>query len=317
MDQSNHETVKKDTPLHAMTSEDQLKANRKNAEHSTGPKSPEGKKTSSMNALKHGILSNHLFISSVVEDTDYKAFADFMELFFEEMQPIGMLETMLVDRLLSTHWRLRRLHIAETGFIKKQIVPHHMQQILEMTKEHGESRKEGVDGFFRRMRTSRGCALLENQWQAVSETIEEHGLPLSKGMTMALNEELGGESGFYKAECVSQCNWIVANNGGAKPMSTEDEKEINEYALKCAKDLQKFFHGISEILEMDEEAVRKADLQSKLVPSLDQLEKLQRYDAHLQRIFLQTLHELQRIQAARLGSPAPFAAALDVTINNE
>ena len=45
-------TEKKKTPAEA-----QLKANRENAQKSTGPKTDEGKKAASKNALKHGLRS--------------------------------------------------------------------------------------------------------------------------------------------------------------------------------------------------------------------------------------------------------------------
>jgi hypothetical protein len=268
-----------------------------------------------MNALKHGILSNHLFISAEGEGTDYEAFTDFMAHFFEEMQPVGLLETILVDRLLSTHWRLRRLHIAETGFISKQVDPHFMQQFLQKIEEQGIARNDVENGFFRRMRTSKGCSDLADHWQVVSENLEQHGLPLSKGWANRVEKELGGNSGFFKAEYVYYCNYIVVNNGVTKTLTVEDEKQFNELALKYAKDLQKFFRDVADILKMDEKDVQKADLQSKMIPPLDVVEKIQRYDAHLQRIFLQTLHELQRIQSKRLGEAPPLAAALDVTVD--
>src|SRR3989344_695592 len=274
-----------------MISPKKITANRKNAKLSTGPKTEDGKETASLNALKHGILSNHLFIPTSGDPTDSKGFAAFLELFCEEMQPEGILESLLVDRLFATFWRLRRLHIAETGFIRKQVDPHYMQQAIEHFATEGGARNDIEHGFFRRMRTSMGCTHLATGWQAVVESMREKGLPLSVGMTEALHEELGGNSGFWKAEYVSHFNWIVQNNGGAKPMTAEDKKRFDECALRYAKDLREFFRSAAKILELNEEKVRKADLQSKMIPPMSDLERLQRYDAHLQRIFLQTLHE--------------------------
>ena len=44
------------------TTKARLRANRKNARKSTGPKTPEGKARSSRNALKHGLLARHVII---------------------------------------------------------------------------------------------------------------------------------------------------------------------------------------------------------------------------------------------------------------
>jgi hypothetical protein len=47
-----------------MTSPKKIAANQQNARHSSGPKSPSGKKNSSRNALKHGFFSRELGLSS-------------------------------------------------------------------------------------------------------------------------------------------------------------------------------------------------------------------------------------------------------------
>jgi hypothetical protein len=47
----------------------------------------------------------------------------------------------------------------------------------------------------------------------------------------------------------------------------------------------------------------------------DALSKLQRYEAAIERSFFRALHELQRLQHARLGGHVPPPLAIDVTVN--
>ena len=297
-----------------MTSNRQSKANKKNAELSSGPLTPEGKSISSRNALQHGILSQHIYIHEG-DLIEYNDFVEFRDNFFQEWGPKGFIETMLVDRLFATWWRLRRLHIAEAGMIEKQIMPQILFQGIERMKAQGMTRIGGGENFFSQMSTSLGCSFLADGWQAIYELLVENGLPLSEGISRALDEEYGGRSGFLKAEHVSICNYAVRNKN-IKPLSEEDEKRCNEWALHYAKDLSNFFRSASELLECNEIEAQKADLKSKIVPDANNLEKIQRYDAHLQRTFLTTLHELQRIQGMRLGTPVS-SAALDITMNSE
>lgn len=45
-----------------LTSVKQIEANRRNALHSTGPTTPEGKQASRLNALKHGLRAKNVII---------------------------------------------------------------------------------------------------------------------------------------------------------------------------------------------------------------------------------------------------------------
>lgn len=51
------------------------------------------------------------------------------------------------------------------------------------------------------------------------------------------------------------------------------------------------------------------------LPEPPVMEKLSRYEAHIDRSLFKTLHELQRLQAARRGDavPAPVVVDVDVT----
>jgi hypothetical protein len=86
-----------------MATDKQIKANRKNAQKSTGPKTDEGKAAVSQNAVKHG-----LFAESVVTgetEAEYEAFHGEL---LAELAPRGVVELLLAERVVSLWWRLIR-----------------------------------------------------------------------------------------------------------------------------------------------------------------------------------------------------------------
>ena len=88
-----------------------LEANRRNARHSTGPRSEAGKARSSRNALKHGLSSQDVVIFG--EDPD--AFDELREDLFLDLEPVGALEEQLVETIAACIWRLRRIPEIEAG----------------------------------------------------------------------------------------------------------------------------------------------------------------------------------------------------------
>lgn len=94
-----------------MTSLRKAQTNRLNALRSTGPKTPHGKDASSKNALKHGILSQEVLLPG----EDKAVFLTLGESLWNELAPVGDLESLIVDRIISAAWRLRRLSHVETG----------------------------------------------------------------------------------------------------------------------------------------------------------------------------------------------------------
>src|SRR5215212_4174795 len=94
-----------------MTSDKQAKANRRNALKSTGPKTPEGKTVVRHNALRHGLLSRDVLLPGEDED----ALRELGEHVWDELQPVGALESLLVNRIISSTWRLQRLGRVEAG----------------------------------------------------------------------------------------------------------------------------------------------------------------------------------------------------------
>ena len=93
-------------------------ANRKNALKSTGPKTPEGKARSAMNALKHGILSRKLLLP----DEDQAAFEEFRTSLMGRLDFEGEMEALLADRVVAAAWRLRRMQAAEVSILVQERV---------------------------------------------------------------------------------------------------------------------------------------------------------------------------------------------------
>jgi hypothetical protein len=69
-------------------SERKLKANRENAQKSTGPKTLRGKSFSRRNALKHGLFVNHVTDFAVL-DEDPKQYEELLNGLWNQYQPVG------------------------------------------------------------------------------------------------------------------------------------------------------------------------------------------------------------------------------------
>ncbi len=93
------------------TSQAKIESNRRNAQQSTGPKTPEGKAVSRRNALKHGMTANPAI--AMVEDPSH--YESLLEALNAQIQPTNVFERDLVDQIASSLWRLQRAKRAETA----------------------------------------------------------------------------------------------------------------------------------------------------------------------------------------------------------
>jgi hypothetical protein len=99
-----------------MASAKQIAANRRNAQKSTGPKTPQGKLKSRCNALRHGLTAETVI--DVFENVeDYQTFEQAL---LAHYAPVSIVARELTLRLASLLWRLRRATAIETGLLKIQ-----------------------------------------------------------------------------------------------------------------------------------------------------------------------------------------------------
>jgi hypothetical protein len=94
-----------------MASEKQIQANQTNSKKSTGPKTAKGKAVSSKNAVRHGILSSETLLTW----ESAEALESMRQNMHDSLWPEGELEKILVERIVSVTWRLRRVARIETS----------------------------------------------------------------------------------------------------------------------------------------------------------------------------------------------------------
>jgi hypothetical protein len=94
-------------------SEKRIAANRANSLKSTGPKTPSGKRNSSRNAMKHGLLARAVLI----DGESRERFDELLISIHKEFQAETPTECALVEKMAVSQWRLLRLWTMESAGI--------------------------------------------------------------------------------------------------------------------------------------------------------------------------------------------------------
>jgi hypothetical protein len=101
-----------------------IEANRRNAQRSTGPRTPEGKARSRRNALKHGILASAILIKTGPAVDNADEFNELMSALRDDLAPEGALEDLLVEKIAVCYWRQRRALQCEAGMTAASLKSH-------------------------------------------------------------------------------------------------------------------------------------------------------------------------------------------------
>jgi hypothetical protein len=105
-----------------MSTEAQIRATQENAQHSTGPKTEEGKAASSRNNFRHGFTGGfHLLPTE-----NQSQFAGLLESLRNEHKPSTITEAMLVESMAQSYWLVQRAIafqnecLADTGLFPEE-----------------------------------------------------------------------------------------------------------------------------------------------------------------------------------------------------
>ena len=96
-----------------------LQANQQNALKSTGPRTAEGKAVSRLNSLKHGLLSQEIVIQSGEGSENGEEYKQLLCRLQQDLEPVGILEEILVEKIAICYWRLARVLRSENAEIRR------------------------------------------------------------------------------------------------------------------------------------------------------------------------------------------------------
>jgi len=102
-----------------MSTESQVNANRRNAQSSTGPRTPEGKSISSGNATKHGLSGAF----HVLPHENQQQFDELIADFHRTFAPANACERLLVEEMVQSRRRVARIRRLEIAVIEQMIDP--------------------------------------------------------------------------------------------------------------------------------------------------------------------------------------------------
>ena len=107
----------------------QIEANRRNALHSTGPKTPEGKAAVRLNSLRHGVYAKTLLLPGESRE-DFNQLCEDLE---RDWEPQTCTEQEYVEEMATCVWKKIRLQVAENRILNdRQVCPRDQVQLADV-----------------------------------------------------------------------------------------------------------------------------------------------------------------------------------------
>ena len=302
----NKGTPKKMTPR-------QLDANRRNGRRSRGPKTPQGKARSRMNALKHGLLAHETLVTGICLQESADELEALRRRFFAHCAPVGPIEEMLVEQIVSCHWRKRRVLRAESGEVAVSVDGGMWQRTDAWVDQWGRW-QERSPGQRKLSMDFRGVQYLIRTLQEAQEAFEAAG-ELAEDVLERVEEVFGEEPNGVALSLSAINEWREDNPDELEPeaLKGQYQREMKAYIqeqLDIFKDLQM---RLDQREEMDESARQRA----AELPAVEVMEKIRRYESALDRQLFRLLAQLERWQRLRREGKLPEPVEMAPEVKGE
>lgn len=258
-----------------------------------GPSTPRGKATVARNAIRHAVCATAPVIPGLERPEDWEAHRAGIR---ASLQPVGPLETELAERVALLLWRLRRVARFETAAILADEEDHQeFQRLLAAIPTYGHHLRAHLS-------PQEACAAVETLRAGLQALEALATLPPDTPLAAVDLRPCPDTPSFQ--ELRAQQEAPDSTVGTARAALAH-----NPPGARLADLLQ---HARDALAAAEDDAARALAHHERvrsehLLPAPSALDRVVRYEAHLSRQLVATMHELEALQARRDGQPIPLA----------
>jgi hypothetical protein len=317
----------------SMTSQAQAQANGRNALQSTGPRTEAGIELTRFNAVRHGLRA----LQTVIPGEAPEEWEVHRVAVLEDLKPAGAVELALSEQIAAKLWRLGRVvrHEADLitiGQAKDELLFTHEKAITHTSSFLDRMDRTDIPNFEDVKSTRRDLARAEEKvknWRLAlqalenlhkfkdSDVFDKDEWPIFDALKedLALTEKEADvftdekeNFAVHHARTMLKCRGTVKDVTDGMVTYWRDDKipELRERVAKAKKTLK-------NVLSRYEAAIDRLRL-SRGLPDAAALDKIQRYEAHLERGLHRALERLQSLQEARGVLPSSHKPAVALAV---
>ena len=263
---------------------------------------PQAKAIVSANAVKHGLRAQHVVIDGESQDE----FNEFRDESIRHFAPVGFLEQLLTDRITAAFWRLRRVARIEVELFNYLQQP---KPTLPANPCNNNTQNYEPPVHLKVIKTYPMDSSSKHLGQYSADEIEASLNELKDTLKQISHMNISTKHAPALRQYLIDLSGV---DSFIDSLSPEDQGRVSE--------------AIDELTQIENALKTQAidDMRMKFsfgrvmledLKSLNTLSTFHRYETSIQRTLFKSLHELQRLQAARLGRPVSIPAALDLNIS--
>jgi hypothetical protein len=276
-----------------------------------GPRTAIGKSRTRYNAMKHGIFSQVVLLPGDSRRAYHALLVGLMRSF----NPVWEIEKECVDRLATFLWRSRRALAVEVADVRRKIeldpVQDQAEQAAAITQP--EIELHGLIAHIENCQIHNECLVLLDQ---LKKSIEEIGFDIDTDLKI-LNRIYGSSRGLSGqptlADRYVDTQKLIAVHKAANegaPIAPPDDCKVVFLSLIDNERASLKREGRAK--QCRAQRRREIEVSRALIPGGEELDRILRYGAAIDRNIDRTISQLLMFRSMRLGIPAPPMVNFDL-----